>query len=74
METFIAFGISTILMLIVILISVKMLGDMLNNTQKQTAELQDKRLAELNTQITTRNDTLQKTVNDMLVQIEKRMQ
>lgn len=73
METFIAFGISTILMLIVILISVKMLGDMLNNTQKQTADLQDKRLAELNSQLTTRNDTLQKTVNDMLVQIEKRM-
>lgn len=73
METFIAFGVSTILMLIVILISVKMLGDMLNNTQKQTAELQDKRLAELNSQLTTRNDTLQKTVNDMLMQIEKRM-
>ena len=73
METYIAFGISTILMLIVILISVKMLGDMLNNTQKQTADLQDKRLAELNSQLTTRNDTLQKTVNDMLVQIEKRM-
>lgn len=74
METFIAFGISTILMLIVILISVKMLGDMLNTTQKQTAELQDKRLAELNSQLTARNDTLQKTVNDMLMQIEKRMQ
>lgn len=73
METFIAFGISTILMLIVILVSVKMLGDMLNNTQKQTADLQDKRLAELNSQLTTRNDTLQKTVNDMLIQIEKRM-
>lgn len=49
------------------------LGEMLSGTQKQTTEIQDKRLQELNIQLTQRNDTLQKTVNDMLSQIEARL-
>lgn len=73
MEMYVGLGIITILLIIVILIAMKMLGDMLTNTQRQTSELQDKRLAELNEQITLRNDTLQKTVNDMLIQIDKQL-
>jgi len=49
------------------------LGDLLTGTQKQSAEIQDKRLQELNFQLTQRNDTLQKTVNDMLIQVESRL-
>ena len=73
MEMYVGLGIITILLIIVILIAMKMLGDMLTNTQRQTSELQDKRLVELNEQITLRNDTLQKTVNDMLIQIDKQL-
>lgn len=73
MEIYIGLGVITILLIVVILIAMKMLGDMLTNTQRQTAEIQDKRLAELNEQITLRNDTLQKTVNDMLIQIDKQL-
>ena len=73
MEMYIGLGIITILLIIVILVAMKMLGDMLTNTQKQTSEIQDKRLAELNEQITLRNDTLQKTINDMLVQVDKHL-
>lgn len=54
--------------------SFKSLGDMLIGSQKQTSEIQDKRLAELNAQLTQRNDTLQKTVNDMLKQINDTME
>jgi DNA recombination protein RmuC len=49
------------------------LGEMLSGTQRQSTEIQDKRLQELNIQLTQRNDTLQKTVNDMLTQIEGRL-
>lgn len=49
------------------------LGDLLTGIQKQAAEIQDKRLQELNLQLTQRNDTLQKTVNDSLCQIEERL-
>lgn len=49
------------------------LGDLLAGNQKQTTEMQDKRLQELNLQLTQRNDTLQKTVNDTLTQIEGRL-
>lgn len=73
MEIYIGLGIMTILLIVVILIVMKMLGDMLVNSQKQASELQDKRLAELNEQITLRNDALQKTVNDMITQIEKQL-
>lgn len=73
MEIYIGLGVISILMIIVILVAIKMLGDMLNSTQRQTSELQDKRLSELNEQLTARNDTLQKTVNDMLLQIDKQM-
>lgn len=54
--------------------SFKSLGDMLIGSQKQASEIQDKRLAELNAQLTQRNDTLQKTVNDMLKQINDTME
>lgn len=50
------------------------LGNFLADTHKQTAEMQDKRLAELNQQLTQRNDTLQKTVNDMLTHINDTME
>ncbi|MDD3168819.1 MAG: DNA recombination protein RmuC [Eubacteriales bacterium] len=49
------------------------LGDLLTGNQKQTTDIQDKRLQELNFQLTQRNDTLQKTVNDTLTQIEGRL-
>lgn len=65
--------------------SFNMLGEMLSSSQKQTAEVQDKRLAELSGQLTQRmgelsrqlgekNETLQKTVNDMLLQINATME
>lgn len=73
MEIYIGLGIITILLIIVILVAMKMLGDMLISSQKQASELQDKRLVELNEQITLRNDTLQKTINDMLVQVDKQL-
>ncbi|MEA4987929.1 MAG: DNA recombination protein RmuC [Anaerovorax sp.] len=49
------------------------LGELLNATQKQTAELQDKRLAELTGQLSERVETLQKTVNVMLGQLDNRL-
>lgn len=49
------------------------LGELLTGNQKQTTEIQDKRLQELNVQLTQRNDTLQKTVADALFQIETRL-
>lgn len=50
------------------------LADVLSGSQKQIAEIQDKRLADLNQQLTQRNDTLQKTVTDMLKQINDTME
>ncbi len=73
MEVYIGLGVITILLIVVILVAMKMLGDMLMGSQKQATDLQDRRLAELNEQITLRNDTLQKTVNDMMVQIDKQL-
>ncbi|MDD4564278.1 MAG: DNA recombination protein RmuC [Eubacteriales bacterium] len=49
------------------------LGEMLTGSQRQAAEIQDKRLQELNFQLTQRNDTLQKTVYDALGQIDTRL-
>ncbi|MDO4552912.1 MAG: DNA recombination protein RmuC [Bacillota bacterium] len=49
------------------------LGQLLADVQRQTGELQDKRLAELNAQLTERNDTLQKTVTSMLMQMDQRL-
>lgn len=73
MEVYIGLGVITILLIIVILVAMKMLGDMLTNSQRQASELQDKRLSELNEQITLRNDTLQKTVSDMMLQVNKQL-
>ncbi len=49
------------------------LGDILTGAQRHAAEIQDKRLEELNIQLTQRSDTLQKTVNATLAQIETRL-
>lgn len=49
------------------------LGDLLTGTQRQTSEIQDKRLQELTLQLTQRNDMLQKTVTDALLQLETRL-
>lgn len=54
--------------------SISSLADILSGSQKQTADMQDKRLSELNLQLTQRNDTLQKTVTDMLKQINDTME
>ena len=50
------------------------LGNFLAAAQKQTGEVQDKRIADLNQQLTQKNDTLQKTVNDMLKHINDTME
>ncbi len=73
MEIYIGAMIATILIIVVILFSIKILGEMIGSNQKQASDLQDKRLAELTNQLTERNNTLQKTVNDMLVQIDSRV-
>ena len=49
------------------------LGEMLAGSQRQSTEIQDKRLQELNIQLTQKNEMLQKTVNDMLTQVEARL-
>ncbi|MDD2190225.1 MAG: DNA recombination protein RmuC [Eubacteriales bacterium] len=49
------------------------LGEMLTGSQRQSTDIQDKRLQELNLQLTQRNDTLQKTVFDTLSQIDTRL-
>ncbi len=48
------------------------LGELLNTTQRQGFELQNQRLAQLNEQLTLRQDTLQKTVSDQLRQLDER--
>ena len=49
------------------------LGEMLKSSQAQTNQVQDKRLGELNIQLTQRNDMLQKTVNDSMRNIDLRL-
>ena len=73
MEIYILFTVLFVVLIAVLLIAIKMLGDTLTTSQKNTTDMQDKRLAELNTQLTERNNSLQKTVNDTLVQIETRL-
>lgn len=50
------------------------LADILSGSQKQIAEIQDKRLLDLDRQLTQKNDTLQKTVSDMLKHINDTME
>lgn len=50
------------------------LGQTLVESQRRSGELQDKRLAELNEQLTLRNDMLQKTVHEQLFRIEGRIE
>ena len=73
MEIYIMIIILAVVFIGVLIFAIKMLGDMMINSQKQTTDMQNKRLSELNEQLTARNDTLQKTVNDMLKQIETRL-
>lgn len=73
MEVYLLTIILAVVFIAVLIIAVKMLGDTLLNAQKSTTDMQDRRLAELNQQLTERNNTLQKTVNDTLVQIEARL-
>lgn len=54
--------------------SFKSLADILAGSQKQIAEVQDKRLKDLNEQLNQKNDILQKTVNDMLKHINDTME
>jgi len=54
--------------------SFRSLADILAGSQKQIAEIQDKRLSDLNQQLNQKNDTLQKTVSDMLKHINDIME
>lgn len=53
--------------------TVKNLSELMAASQSQTASLQDKRLAELNLQITQRNDTLQRTLDNGLKLMDDRV-
>ena len=53
--------------------TVKNLSELLAASQSQTAAVQDKRLAELNLQITQRNDTLQRTMENGLKLMDDRV-
>lgn len=53
--------------------TVKNLSELMAASQSQTAALQDKRLAELNLQITQRNDTLQRTLDNGLKLMDDRV-
>jgi DNA recombination protein RmuC len=54
--------------------SFKSLSEMLAQGQGRTSAAQDKRLAELNTQLTLRQDTLQSTVSDMMKRTDTRLE
>ena len=53
--------------------SMKSFSEILSQSQGRAAEIESKRLGELNTQLTQRQDTLQKTVQDMLTSVDKRI-
>ena len=73
MEIYFLAAILFIIIFITIIVSIKIMGDNIIATQKNTTEAYDRRLSELNFQLTERNNTLQKTVSDTLVQIEARL-
>ncbi len=54
--------------------SLSALGTALTDAQRQNGGLQDKRLEELTSQLTLRNDALQRTVTDMLSRVDKRFE
>jgi len=54
--------------------NIKLLSDMLVGAQKQTADIQDKRLTSLTEQFSLNNETLRKTVSEMSLQNEQRME
>lgn len=54
--------------------SVVALGKTLTEAQRHSGELQDKRLAELNEQLTLRNDALQRTVTAQLTRVDARFE
>ena len=53
--------------------SVRNLSEVLTHGQSQAAESESRRLTELSTQLTGRQDTLQKTVSDMIASVDKRL-
>ncbi len=54
--------------------SFKSLAEILSGSQKQSADLQDKRLTELNNMLAKNSESLQKTVNERLKNIEELME
>lgn len=54
--------------------SLASLGQTLSEAQKSSSEIQDKRLFELNAQLTERNDTLRRTLAEQLSRMEVRME
>ena len=52
--------------------TMKTIGETLTASQRQTFEMQDKRLLDMNTSINEKQDILQKALNDRLVQIDER--
>lgn len=54
--------------------SFKNLADILSGSQKQSTDIQDKRLSELNNMLSQNSESLQKTVNERLKKIEEIME
>lgn len=54
--------------------SFKSLADILSGSQKQSTDIQDKRLSELNNMLSQNSESLQKTVNERLKKIEEIME
>lgn len=53
--------------------SVHGLSEILAGAQRRTADMQDRRLSELNVQLSLRQDTLQKTVSDLMKKTEEKL-
>ena len=52
--------------------TMKIISDTLTTNQRQTFELQDKRLNDMNTSLNQKQDILQKAINDRLISIDVR--
>ncbi|MEG1887265.1 MAG: DNA recombination protein RmuC [Oscillospiraceae bacterium] len=52
--------------------SMKMVGDTLNENQQKMGEMQDKRLADMNTSLNEKQDILQKAINSRLISVDER--
>jgi DNA recombination protein RmuC len=53
--------------------SLRSLSEVLATSQKQASAMQDRRLAELNSQLTQRQDIFQKTTNELLSKVDERL-